>query len=181
MRLSERRACRIVGADRKIIRYLSFRPPEAELCKRLRVQQLIQLAFLAPVIIGDVRDGKQPVSLTSDVLMRMRCHRSRQRRANNSPFSEPTLSRFFPRKKPKTMVVTPNLCGGLCQGWIIKPITVDSLTIISGQKMLVRKWRFRTFGRNRQNNGAPGVRGFMKPQIPSNNMSVFQKLYYCYQ
>ncbi|KGB83251.1 transposase [Rhodovulum sp. NI22] len=34
--LSERRACRIVGADRKMIRYRSVRPPETELRQRLR-------------------------------------------------------------------------------------------------------------------------------------------------
>jgi putative transposase len=36
MGLSERRACRIVGADRKMIRYRSVRPPETELRQRLR-------------------------------------------------------------------------------------------------------------------------------------------------
>jgi len=35
-----------------------------------RIQQLIELAFLAPDIIRDVRDGKKPVGLTSDWLMR---------------------------------------------------------------------------------------------------------------
>ena len=34
--LSERRACKIVGADRKMIRYQSCRPPEIELRTRLR-------------------------------------------------------------------------------------------------------------------------------------------------
>jgi len=34
--LSERRACKIVGADRKMVRYQSCRPPEAELRARLR-------------------------------------------------------------------------------------------------------------------------------------------------
>jgi len=34
--LSERRACKIVGADRKMIRYRSARPPETELRHRLR-------------------------------------------------------------------------------------------------------------------------------------------------
>ena len=34
--LSERRACKIVGADRKMIRYQSCRPPEVELRTRLR-------------------------------------------------------------------------------------------------------------------------------------------------
>ena len=33
---SERRACRVVGADRKMIRYQSVRPPETELRQRLR-------------------------------------------------------------------------------------------------------------------------------------------------
>lgn len=36
MGLSERRACKIVGADRKMIRYRSIRPPETELRRRLR-------------------------------------------------------------------------------------------------------------------------------------------------
>ena len=36
MGLSERRACSIVGADRKMIRYRSRRPPETELRARLR-------------------------------------------------------------------------------------------------------------------------------------------------
>ena len=36
MGLSERRACSVVGADRKMIRYRSSRPPETELRGRLR-------------------------------------------------------------------------------------------------------------------------------------------------
>ena len=36
MGLSERRACSIVGADRKMIRYRSRRPPDIELRARLR-------------------------------------------------------------------------------------------------------------------------------------------------
>ncbi len=32
----ERRACRIIGADRKMVRYRSRGPPETELCRRLR-------------------------------------------------------------------------------------------------------------------------------------------------
>jgi putative transposase len=36
MGLSERRACSIVGADRKMVRYQSCRPPETELRGRLR-------------------------------------------------------------------------------------------------------------------------------------------------
>jgi putative transposase len=36
MGLSERRACFIVGADRKMVRYRSCRPPEIELRARLR-------------------------------------------------------------------------------------------------------------------------------------------------
>ena len=36
MGLSERRACSFVGADRKMIRYQSCRPPETELRDRLR-------------------------------------------------------------------------------------------------------------------------------------------------
>ncbi len=36
MGLSERRACSFVGADRKMVRYRSLRPPETELRTRLR-------------------------------------------------------------------------------------------------------------------------------------------------
>ncbi len=36
MGLSERRACQIVSADRKMIRYRSCRPPEVELRAKLR-------------------------------------------------------------------------------------------------------------------------------------------------
>ncbi len=36
MSLSERRACSVVGADRKMIRYRSCRPPETELRGKLR-------------------------------------------------------------------------------------------------------------------------------------------------
>jgi transposase InsO family protein len=36
MGLSERRACSIVGADRKMVRYRSHRPPDTELRARLR-------------------------------------------------------------------------------------------------------------------------------------------------
>ncbi len=36
MGLSERRACQIISADRKMIRYRSCRPPEAELRMKLR-------------------------------------------------------------------------------------------------------------------------------------------------
>ncbi len=36
MGLSERRACQIISADRKMVRYRSCRPPEVELRARLR-------------------------------------------------------------------------------------------------------------------------------------------------
>lgn len=36
MGLSERRACQIVGADRKMVRYRPRRPPDAEVRTRLR-------------------------------------------------------------------------------------------------------------------------------------------------
>jgi putative transposase len=36
MRLSERRACSIVSADRKMVRYRSCRPPDTELGTQLR-------------------------------------------------------------------------------------------------------------------------------------------------
>lgn len=36
MGLSERRACQVVGADRKMVRYRSRRPPDTELRARLR-------------------------------------------------------------------------------------------------------------------------------------------------
>ncbi len=38
-----------------------------------RVQQIVELAFLAPDLIRDIRDGKQPVGLTSEWLMRHTC------------------------------------------------------------------------------------------------------------
>ena len=38
---------------------------EAEGASKRRVQQLIELAFLAPDIVRDVWDGGQPVGLTS--------------------------------------------------------------------------------------------------------------------
>ena len=43
---------------------------EAEDVSKRRVQQLIELAFLAPNVIRAVREGRQPVGLTSDWLMR---------------------------------------------------------------------------------------------------------------
>ncbi|MBS8227579.1 recombinase family protein [Vannielia litorea] len=38
-----------------------------------RVQQIVELAFLAPDLIRDIRDGKQPIGLTSEWLMRHTC------------------------------------------------------------------------------------------------------------
>ncbi len=35
-----------------------------------RIKQVIELAFLAPDVIRSVREGRQPVGLTSDCLMR---------------------------------------------------------------------------------------------------------------
>jgi DNA invertase Pin-like site-specific DNA recombinase len=43
---------------------------DAEGVSKRRIQQLIELAFLAPDMIRNVRSGKQPVGLTSDWLMR---------------------------------------------------------------------------------------------------------------
>ncbi|MEZ5778858.1 MAG: hypothetical protein R3E44_10895 [Paracoccaceae bacterium] len=43
---------------------------EAEGTSRRRIQQMIDLAFLAPDIIRDVLDGKQPLGFTSDWCMR---------------------------------------------------------------------------------------------------------------
>ncbi len=43
---------------------------ETECVSKHRVQQLIKLAFLALDVIRSVRDGRQPVGLTSDWLMR---------------------------------------------------------------------------------------------------------------
>lgn len=43
---------------------------ESEGVSKRRIQQLIELAFLAPDVVRNVRDGKQPVGLTSDWLMR---------------------------------------------------------------------------------------------------------------
>jgi len=42
----------------------------SENVSKRRVQQIVELAFLAPDLIRDVREGKQPVSLTSEWLMR---------------------------------------------------------------------------------------------------------------
>ena len=43
---------------------------EAECVSKRRVQQLIELAFLAPDIIRAIREGRQPVGMTSDRLKR---------------------------------------------------------------------------------------------------------------
>lgn len=43
---------------------------ETEGASKRQIQQLIELAFLAPDVIRSVRDGKQPVGLTSDWLKR---------------------------------------------------------------------------------------------------------------
>jgi len=43
---------------------------DAESVSKRRIQQVIELAFLAPDVIRHVRRGKQPVGLTSDWLMR---------------------------------------------------------------------------------------------------------------
>lgn len=43
---------------------------ETEGVSKRRIQQVIELAFLAPDMIRDVRDGNQPVGLTSDWLKR---------------------------------------------------------------------------------------------------------------
>jgi DNA invertase Pin-like site-specific DNA recombinase len=43
---------------------------DSEGVSKRRIQQLIELAFLAPDVIRSVREGKQPLSLTSDWLMR---------------------------------------------------------------------------------------------------------------
>jgi len=43
---------------------------EAEQTSKRRIQQMIDLAFLAPDIIRDVLDGKQPVGFTSDWCLR---------------------------------------------------------------------------------------------------------------
>lgn len=54
--MSERRACSVVAADRKMIRYRSCRPPEAALRARLRVGAIttlsrnFQLALLRPLV-----------------------------------------------------------------------------------------------------------------------------------
>jgi len=42
----------------------------SESASKRRIQQLIELAFLAPDVIRSVREGKQPMGLTSDWLMR---------------------------------------------------------------------------------------------------------------
>ena len=43
---------------------------EAKNTSKRRVQQMIDLAFLAPDIVADVLEGKQPVGLTSDWCLR---------------------------------------------------------------------------------------------------------------
>ncbi len=43
---------------------------ETEGVSKRRVQQLIELAFLAPDVIRAVREGRQPVGMTSDRLKR---------------------------------------------------------------------------------------------------------------
>ena len=43
---------------------------EVEGVSKRRIQQLIELAFLAPDVIRSIRDGRQPVGLTSEWLMR---------------------------------------------------------------------------------------------------------------
>ncbi|MBS9718506.1 recombinase family protein [Pseudohalocynthiibacter aestuariivivens] len=43
---------------------------ETEGVSKRRIQQLIELAFLAPDVIRSVRDGRQPTGITSDWLMR---------------------------------------------------------------------------------------------------------------
>ena len=43
---------------------------ETEGVSKRRIQQLIELAFLAPDTIRSVREGRQPVGLTTDWLMR---------------------------------------------------------------------------------------------------------------
>ena len=43
---------------------------DAEQTSKRRVQQIIELAFLAPDIIRDVLEGKQPVGFTSDWCVR---------------------------------------------------------------------------------------------------------------
>jgi site-specific DNA recombinase len=43
---------------------------EAEGTSRRRIQQMIDLAFLAPDIVRDVLDGRQPLGFTSDCCLR---------------------------------------------------------------------------------------------------------------
>ena len=43
---------------------------EIESVSKRRIQQQIELVFLAPDLIRSVREGRQPVGLTSDWLMR---------------------------------------------------------------------------------------------------------------
>jgi hypothetical protein len=54
MGLSERRACNIVGADRKMIRYRSCRPPDIELRTRWDCQDFrVRAAILDPMEVPD--------------------------------------------------------------------------------------------------------------------------------
>ena len=43
---------------------------DSESASKRRIQQLIELAFMAPDVVRSVREGKQPVGLTSNWLMR---------------------------------------------------------------------------------------------------------------
>ncbi len=43
---------------------------DAEKTSKRRVQQMIDLAFLAPNIVRDVLEGKQPIGFTSDWCLR---------------------------------------------------------------------------------------------------------------
>jgi len=61
--LSERRACQIVGADRKMIRYRSARPPETGLRQRLRdLANERRRSWSRP---GPMRAGRWILSMTS--------------------------------------------------------------------------------------------------------------------
>jgi transposase InsO family protein len=67
--LSERRACRLVGADRKMVRYRSCRPADAELRAKLRDLANVRRRFGYPLPAGDWnnrREGRLFVLLRRD-------------------------------------------------------------------------------------------------------------------
>jgi len=67
MSLSERRACSIVGADRKMIRYRSSRPPDEALRGRLRDLANEAAAFRLPPAVRPAAAGRRAVGDQPDL------------------------------------------------------------------------------------------------------------------